>query len=520
MKRASKLPDGHGALHVFRELADAAPAQPFLRIDGEALTRAEFLARVSLWAGALACRGIEEGNFVALISPNSMTLCVAFWAIVSLGAKPVPLDPQIGAWELQNLLSIVPLKAVLAVKRFRASHIAENLVGLTENRAEPPLLVCLEGQAPGMLDVQQILRDAPTLAVPSRAVASNDCLMLACTSGTTGNPKIIAVPHRGFVQAQLDMASELGFCSSDRILLGMPLYHQGGFGMGLQMLCAGGQALYQSQFEPQQFLDALQTERITVAQLSATLAKILLSHPKFDEFDLSHLKITYFAGEVLPDAVAAEFHRKRAIRVINVIGSSETATMVMWDSHRDAARSPSEYLVLPFTEARVGSLASDTAAQPGRLWVSTEALIIEYFGNAEESARRLVEHEGRRWFDTQDLVQRLPDGYVRFVGRLKRIIKRGPNLVHPEELEALLLTHPGVAAVAVVREEHELFGESIAAWIQPAPEGNVTRGELLEFCRNRIAAYKVPDRFIIANELPVDVGKIQYKNLRTEDTQA
>lgn len=518
---AAGLSEGEGALHVFARLAAEAPEHPLLDIDGDTLSRGAFLEQVSLWAGALARRGIAAGDQVALIVPNGRTWCVAFWAAVSLGALPIPLDPQIGAWETESLFAQLDVKLCLLCSRFRAADIATNVRRVAETLEHPPILVCLDNDSPGMLSCEAFLRGAAPLRVPSRQVAPDDQLMLACTSGTTGNPKIIVVPHRGFVRAQIDMATTLALTRDDRMLLGMPLFHQGGFGMGLQALMAGGQALYLSRFEPQKFLDAIETHGITTVQLSATLAKILLSHPDLDRFDLGSLRLAYFAGEVLPDDIAAEFWHKRRIRVVNVIGSSETATMVMWDSQRDHGRSASEFCALPFTSVHAGdwTLAPADANEPGTLWVTTDALLTGYHGNPAETERRLQIHLGRRWFDTGDLVLALADGYVRFVGRMKRAMKRGPNLVHPEEVESFLLTHPNIAAVALSREDHELYGDSIVAWVQPVAQAQLSRGDLLAYCRGKIAAYKIPDRFVIVEEIPIDIGKVQYKRIRTDDTE-
>ena len=522
MSHGYSLATGQGTLHVFARLRDAAPEQLLLSIDGHDLSRAEFVEGVSCWAGALARAGVGAGDHVALIAPNGTDWCLAFWAAVSLGACPVPLDPQTGAWELASLFSLVDVKLCLAVARHRAVDIAANLREVCRGLDRPPALVCLDQTVPGMTSQPDFLRDAPHLAIPSRSVAPDEPLMLACTSGTTANPKLIVVPHLGFLRAQMDMATTLGLVPEDRMLLGMPLFHQGGFGMGLQALVAGAAALYQSAFDPERFLVTVASRRVTVTQLSATLAKILLSHPRLDRCDLSSLRLGYFAGEVLPDDIAGEFWRKRGIRVVNVIGSSETATMVMWDSQRDAGRSPSELCPLPFTHVRVGSADVESPAttqEPGTLWVSTDALLLGYHGNPAENQRRFVTSDGRRWFDTQDLVLPLADGYVRFVGRRKRVIKRGPNLIHPEEVESFLLTHPGIAAVAIVRVDHALFGESLEAWVQPAPGVALGRGELLGFCRGNIAAYKIPDRFVIVDALPVDIGKIQYKRLRATESE-
>lgn len=518
MNDLQHLRKGDGCLHVFARLAELDPTAPFLHVDGVALNRREFLHRVSLWSGALSRQGVVEGDFVALVAPNCIDWCLAFWALVSLGARPVPLDPQAGVWEVENILATVEFKLCISTVRFRNTEPTRNLLAACSKLSAPPSILCIDAAVPNTIDCHTFLQGATSADVTARSVSPDDWLMLACTSGTTGNPKFIAVPHRGFLLAQQDMAATLEFCSTDRALLSMPLYHQGGLGMGLQVLVAGGEAQYESVFDPSRFLQAIEDRRITIAQLSATLAKLLLSHPRFDEFDLNNLRLCYFAGELLPDEVAARFWRDRRIRVINVIGSSETATMVMWDSERDAPRPANEFRALPFTSVRIGNATSNSTSQTeaDTLWIRTDAVLLEYYRNPEETLRRIVSEDDCRWFDTQDLVVALPDGYVRFVGRLKRVIKRGPNLVHPEELEAFLLTHAGVAAVAVLREAHDLYGESIVAWTQPAPETRLSPGELRAFCLGKIAAYKIPDRFVVVEELPISIGKIQYKRIRTD----
>jgi fatty-acyl-CoA synthase len=501
-------------------------------VDDQTLTRADFLDEVAVWAAAMAQKGIGPSHQVAIVLQNGIDWYLAFWAAVSLGALAVPIDPQVGEWELRNLFSILDIKLCIAVERFRSAEIGRYILDWKADTASNAGVVILDADASntqatsherhevhpsrcrsahGMAAISRadFLAGVPGMPIPSRSVLPSDWLMLACTSGTTGNPKIIAVPHLGFLRAQMDMAATLSLSEHDRVLLGMPLYHQGGFGMGLQALVAGGQAIYLSGFQPRRYLTCLETQRVTVAQLSATLAKLLLTDPDFNAFDLSSVRLYYFAGEVLPDALAAEFWQLRHTRVVNVIGSTETATMVMWDSQRDSQRSASEFQALPFTAVQVAA-AGDSAAN---LWVSTDALLCEYYANEAETGRRTALRDGRRWFDTQDLALVLPDGYIRFVGRAKRVIKRGPNLIHPEELEAFLLTHPAVAAVAVVREEHELFGESILAWVQPSAGSALSRGDLLAFCRGKIAAYKVPDRIVITEQLPIEIGKIQYKRI-------
>jgi fatty-acyl-CoA synthase len=340
--------------------------------------------------------------------------------------------------------------------------------------------------------------------------------MYACTSGSTGNPKIIAVPNTGFVQSQKDMADYLGFTESDVMLLGMPLYHQGGFGIGLQMILNGGTVFYEPQFDPEKFLHIIQEEKVTVLQLTATLAKILLTVPDFDVHDISSLRVVYFAGEKLPLQIAKEFFEKRGIRVVNVIGSTETATMVIWDSDYDRSVDVNDFRALKFTEFRIlnDEFQEVRTGETGPIYINTSALLKEYVCNKDETSRRICYFDNKKWFNTGDLGMKLPDNRVRFIGRIKRVIKRGSNLVCPEENEAFLLTHPHIAAVAVTGEIHELFGEMIVAYIQPKEGYTLNRGNIVKFCQGKLAAYKIPDKVIITNEIPHDIGKLQFKYLK------
>lgn len=497
-------------LERFAELAAEAPDAPFLAVDGQERTRAEFLAEVDHCAAALRRARIGEFDVVVLCSPNRIEWCVAFWATVSLGAIPAPLDPAIGSWELQQLLPILKPRLAFATSSFRDTDPAALL-----RRAAPGCpVVGFEPSAPGTT-WDTFLGDAPDSPARRTALPS-DTLLLACTSGTTGNPKILAVPHLGFAAAQADMARHLGWTESDRVLLGMPLFHQGGFGMGLQALLCGAQARYLQGFDPSAFLDHVGLHRATAVQLTPTLAKILVSVPDFDARVPSTWSMAYFAGETLPADLAARFWRDHGIRTVNVVGSSETGTMLCWDSATDLPHPPSDLSRLPFTAVEVADEDGHPVEGPGHLWVSSEGLFSRYEGNPLLTASTLRPRGDRRWFRTGDLVQELPDGRVRFVGRSHRAVKRGPNLVHPEEVESFLLGHPDIAAVAVGKEPHEIHGERLVAWIQPVHGTAPTRRDVVEFCRGRIASFKIPDQMRFVERLPADLGKVQHIRLRTE----
>lgn len=512
--------DNRNIYSLIKNTSMEFPSKSLIVVDNKEITYEKFIIDVDAISNSLLALGVSPNEKIAVLMPNSVIWYEIFWAIVKIGAHPVPLDPQIGEWEMVRLFTITEVQICFAAASYRANNIIENIKKAKQNLPKLKTIINID-QENNSNDIMSFESFLKISQMQNTDYVYNPCesdvLMLACTSGSTGNPKVIVVPHIGFYQSQLDIANYLGFSDKDIMLLGMPLYHQGGFGMGLQMVLVGGTVMYQSLFEPHEFLRLVSEKRITIIQLTATLAKILLSVPDFDKYDLSCLKTCYFAGEVLPLNIAKEFYEKLNIRVINIIGSSETGTMVVWDSKYDKDYDPSDFRPLPFTKMKILDDAKNEieCGEIGSIFIHTDALITEYYKNDIETNTKLCWIEDERWFNTGDLGMKLPDGRVRFTGRAKRIIKRGSNLVCPEEIESFLLTHPEIEAIAVQGQKHQLIGESIVAYIQPKKGFNITRGDILKFCKGKLAAYKVPDQVIIVDEIPKDIGKVQFKYLNS-----
>ncbi len=483
------------------------------------------MEKTALFGSALKKLGIGENDKVGLVMPNSIEWFIAFWAAVRIGAQPVPMDPQSGSLELSRLIPATTVKVIFAFEKYKANSILGAVSALVPEKISLTKVICFADENALPKDDCYITADKFVAEYGEKECEIFQpeylhTMSLACTSGSTGTPKILSVPSGGFLSTQKDMGDYLEFTSDDVMMLGMTLYHQGGFGMGQQMALKGGTMMYQPQFNPVEFLETVQKYKVNVIQLTSTLAKVLLSTPDFDKYDLSSVRACYFAGEVLPKEIADIFVEKLGIRVINVIGSSETCTMVVWDSARDAGTDPSDFRKLSFTDVRVIDAQHNDVAEGeiGELCVYTDGVITDYFGNPELSAEKILkDDQGRRWFCTGDLVNKLPNGIVRFAGRSKRIIKRGGNLVHAEEVEACLLTHPKIAAAAVTDEPHPVIGQQIVAYIQPKGDEKVTRGELARYFDGKLSAYKVPDKVVLVEEIPKDIGKIQFKYLRKKE---
>ncbi|MCQ2464241.1 MAG: acyl--CoA ligase [Oscillospiraceae bacterium] len=507
----------------YAEIAEKNPSKVLLRIDDNELTYSDFLSRTAKMASGMRNLGVKTNDKVGIIMPNSIEWYIVFWSAVRIGAQPVPIDPQSGVLELTRLIPSTTVKICFASVRYKTNSIKDAVMNVEDDKLTAEKIIFF-GDETGETFTGKFMSsddffssytdDYSEIFVPEK----DHIMSLACTSGSTGTPKMLSVPYYGFYEAAVDMGKYLNFTENEVMMLGMTLYHQGGFGMGLQTTVNGGTVMYQPQFNPVSFLETVQKYHVTVIQLTSTLAKVLLSTPDFDKYDLSCVKACYFAGEVLPKEIADVFVEKLGIRVINVIGSSETATMVVWDSDKDRGTDPSDFRKLPFTDFIVADAdGNDITSEDevGELCIYTTAVITDYFANPELTAEKIrTDKDGRRWFLTGDLVKRIPGGKVRFAGRSKRIIKRGGNLVHAEEVEACLLTNEKIAAAAVTDDLHPVIGQQIIAYVQTVDNQKITRGEIARFFEGKLSAYKVPDKVIVVDEIPKDVGKIQFKYLR------
>lgn len=494
-----------------------------LYVGGQSITYGSLMESTVSISKSLHALNVGENQKVGLIIPNSIRWYEVFWSAVRIGAQPVPMDPQSGEWELERLLDLADIEVCFISKKYTINPILKNVQVVLEKCPKLKKVVVVDAEdelVTPFISFNAFLKLGESEEVPAAITLPEEetIMSLACTSGSTGNPKVLSVPAKGFYEAIVDMSDYLGFTGEDKMLIGMPLYHQGGFGMGLQTVVKGGTVIYEPQFNPHTFLELIQEKEVTIIQLTATLAKILLSTPGVLEYDFSRIKCCYFAGEVLPREIAEVFAKQLNIRVINVIGSSETATMTVWDSDTDYEVDPSDFKALPFTQVSVIDEKGEEVPLNGigELRICTTAVIVNYYKNHRESEAKIHTQEGRRWFHTGDLVQRLPNERVRFVGRAKRIIKRGANLVHAEEVEAFLLAHPKIQAVAVKGEENELIGQQIVAYIQLVEGESLSRGDIAKFCKGKISSYKVPDQVILTDEIPHDIGKVQHKYLRVK----
>ena len=447
-------------------LADAArrrPDHPALIWDDGALTWRELEACAAGAARHLASQGVDAGDVVALLLPNTWGFAAALWGGLALGATVAPLNPLLAADERERILRHLGPKAVIDAAS-------------TDETAEAPPIA--EATAPGIV---------------------------LYTSGSTGQPKGAVLSHAALAVANESWAGPvMGLTPDDRVLAVLPLAHSFGLnGALLAPLLAGVTVVLRERFAPEDTLRAIARHRVTVFPGVATMFARILESPALDAADLSSLRLAVSGAAPCPWTLARDWRQRTGVRIVRGYGMTELFRPISYLAADATDRPDSIGRAVPGVELRVVD---------DELWIRSPAAMDGYLRAPEETAAVLADGG---WFRTGDLASISDDGYVSIVGRKRELILRGGYSVVPGEVEAALLGHPAVAEAAVIGVAHPELGEEVAAFVTLRPGTSAEAPELIAFCRERLAGYKYPRRVTVVEEMPRSAtGKILKAKLR------
>ena len=446
-------------------LATAArrrPGQPALYWDGGALSWRDLEQRAGGVARRLAQSGVQPGDVVALMLPNTWGFVAALWGGLALGATVAPLNPLLAGEERERILDHLRPRAIIdAVPT-----------------GEPA--------------------DLPVIASPTTPA------IILYTSGSTGQPKGAMISHAALAAANESWAGPvMGLTEADRVLAALPLAHSFGLNGGLLApLLAGAAVVLQERFSPEETPRAIGRHRVTVFPGVATMFARILESPALGPADLASLRLAVSGAAPCSWALASEWRRRTGVRIVRGYGMTELFRPISYLAAEAADHPDSIGRAVPGVELRVVE---------DELWIRTPAAMDGYLRAPEETAVVLADG----WFKTGDLATISPDGYVSIVGRKRELILRGGYSVVPGEVEATLLGHPAVAEAAVVGVAHAVLGEEVSAFVTLRAGLRAEPDELIAFCRARLAGYKYPRRISIVAELPKSAtGKILKARLR------
>lgn len=493
---------------TLRSTARRVPEREALVFGDTRYTYAELDARVDRVAGVLAERGITKGDRVALMSGNSDRFVIAFYAAHRLGAIFVPINPGSAAPELDYLVrdsgaaALIYSLAVETVVLKAGLPDALQILAMDKTERFPDLFA---------------LADAFDGEPVEVAGDESDDAQILYTSGTTGSPKGALFDHHRQLWVGMGMMAAAGLRDGDRILHVAPLYHAAELCMLIiPGTLVGATHIVQSGFDPGAVLDTIENERITLFFGVPTMYQFMLRTPGLAERDLSTWRTGLFGAAPMPaSAVEQLVEALPNVEFIQACGQTEAGPGGIFANHDQVRERPdaSGRQPLPMTECRIVDLDGRDVApgEVGEMLLRGETIMKGYWNKPKATAETLVDG----WLHTGDLARLDPDGYMTLVDRLKDMIITGGRNVYSVEVENAIAGHPHILDCAVIARPHPEYGESIVAVAVLKEAITLTLDELREFCRERIAAYKLPHELVLTPQIPRNPsGKILKKVLR------
>jgi long-chain acyl-CoA synthetase len=489
------------------EQADARPADTALVYRDERISYSDLVERVERLAQGLASRGIAAGDPVALLLDNDPWYVTSYLAVTGLGAIVVPVNPQYKQQELDFIFTQCGVRAVISDER--SAGVAERIVG---GWAEPVEVIATSAAHGIGLTLDTLIEASEPARLPDRA--PDEALIYQFSSGSTGRPKRVARTH-GQCRAEAEYYSGMGIGANDRIFCAIPLFHS--YGMGCCMFSAlrTGATLVLLE-EPNPFLlrrhralELLEGERITIFPGVPFNFRLLAEAPA--DADLSALRLCFSAGTALPRASFDTFAMKFGVPVRQLYGCTEAGTLTA-NLDDDPVKS-FESVGKPVGSVRVEIRDEEGAPAPvgevGEIAVSSPALT-EGYADMEE-LNRVAFREG--FFETADIGRLDEEGRLYITGRRKLLIEVGGYKVDPIEVEDVVVAHPKVREAVVVGVAGAVDGEEMVKAVV-VPSEDLDERELVDFCQDRLANFKVPRAVEIRDEIPRSpLGKVLRKYL-------
>jgi len=489
-------------------------AAPALLESGRSMSYAQLDDDSNRFAHYLLASGLQAGDKVAMLCPNSMDFVVAAFGILKAGMVWVPVNAMLSPTEVAYIVQHAEAR-LLVVDEQLAAHpawaAALPALGIPLLRSGPA--AAAEAFAAGGT-LRHALESQPATP-PEVAIDENDLALIMYTSGTTGNPKGAMHSHRSVMAAVMSNAVTISIVPQDVLSAILPLFHCAQFSMSAAGLACGAAISLARGFDPAAVLATLERDRVTVMAALPAMYGAMLMHPARAETDLSALRLAVYAMAPMAPALLQQLMRNFCPRFALGSGQTEMFPMTVYFP-------PEQQLQRSGNCWGQATPVNDTALMDadGRLLGKGEIgeivhrganAMLGYFKDPEATAA------ARRfgWHHTGDLGMWDEDGYLHFKGRLKDMIKTGGENVPAIRVEEALLGHPAVAVAAVVGLPHQEWIEAVTAFVCLKPGQSADAGALQEHCRSTLAGFEIPKHIAIVDALPMtSTGKIQKHVLR------
>ncbi|MCC6435704.1 MAG: AMP-binding protein [Acidimicrobiales bacterium] len=485
-------------------------------VDGDVrMTFAELTDAIDELGAALVASGIEPGDAVALWAPNIWEWTVAAFATFRAGGILVPINTRFRGQEAAFVLQKSRAKLLLTVNGFLGTDYPALLA---EAAAELPDLretVILRGDvAPGTIGRAELLTRVDDAA---RATAAGrhgvrgplDCALVMFTSGTTGLPKGVMVASQPIIRGFSFYGQCMGMQRGERMLIISPFFHAFGFnGSTVPCFVYGTTILPHAVFDATDVLGIIQRERINTMPGAPAIFQSLLNHPDLADYDLSSLKRCVTGAATIPVEMVVQMRERLGMeRVITAFGMTETSGIVTICRPEDDPQTiaSTSGRAIPGMEVRIvdDEGAEVPRGQSGEIVVRGYTTMLGYLDDPEQTAAT-IDPDG--WLHTGDIGVMDERGYIDITDRKKDMFIVGGFNAYPAEIERMMIEHPGIGQVSVIGIADDRLGEVGAAFVVPAAGATPHEAEIIAWCREKMANYKVPRKVWVVDALPLNAS--------------
>ena len=481
------------------------PNRPALITATETITYADFFARTARLAHVLADHGLVKGDRVGLYLPSTPMMAVGFWACQRLGVIPAPVSAMLRHTELRQIVARTGMKAIIAD--------TATYPYFAEIRSEFPMLQsCFVAGSAGPDDLNVLMAAAPA-RFDDAECNFDDTAALFFTSGTTGTPKGIAQSHFSLVSTLRDMmVSHRTRFGQEVYLCAVPLFTNFGLTVTLNLcIYTAGTLVLHERWDTQSVMADIKRYRATYFGGTPTMYVYMVNEHDPARHDLSSLRICTTGGSPVPQPVIKRFEELSGVRVTQVYGSTETCGQNVIEPTA-GIRKPGAAGV-PVGSSRITIVDDDGNELPpdtvGEVIIGGDCVAQGYFADTEATMAAF----GPLGWKSGDLGYLDRDGFLFIVDRKKDVIITGGHKIYPLEIESALYRNPAVAVCAIVGAPDPEKGEIPVAVIVPAEGANVSADEINLWCRQELAAYKVPRRIEFIDTMPIEAAKIRKRDL-------
>jgi long-chain acyl-CoA synthetase len=497
---------------AYRELDNVNRHGSYTRLyfEGSAYTNVEELAFAGRLASVLAEHGVQPGDRVVVLLPNSPQLTAAFQATWTIGAVMVPIIPMWTAEEVLGVISNAEPTCVLTIPAV-AARLPEACKAL---RVRPRLLVFGAADVPEAVDISDAVAAAVPLLTPI-VRAGTDLALLLYTSGTTAAPRGAMITHGNLYAALANMTPVKADMPPGPMLHALPLSHS--FGLLMVSLANGWgwTTVLMNQFDPTRALDVIERHRVAYMPVVPTMLVYLLNHPALGRYDLSSLRRVISGGAALPEEVRRKF--EQAVHCVVEQGYGLTETFAVATAYREhepyrtgSAGRPAPGVDICIRDESNNVMPANTC---GEICVSGAHVMTGYWRDTAGSADVLQ----KGFVRTGDVGYLDSDGFVYITDRKKDLIIKGGENISPREIEEALHLHPAVAAAAVVGVPDPLFGENICAVLELKRGAELNRDDIRSHVTQHVGKFKTPADVLFWPELPRNsTGKIAKRTIREQ----